>query len=139
MTGNPSETVIDLYRRHAVQWDAARRSSGWNDRVWIKAFANELAEGSRVLDLGCGGGEPVARLLVEHGMQVTGVDSSPAMVALARDRIPGQEWLVADMRRLALSRRFEVSSPGTAISILRTRHSERCSQCSMPTREVTPC
>ena len=34
----------------------------------------ELAHGSRVLDLGCGGGEPVASLLVEHGMHVTGVD-----------------------------------------------------------------
>jgi hypothetical protein len=43
MACNPSETVIDLYRRHAVQWDAARRSSVWNDRVWIKAFAHELA------------------------------------------------------------------------------------------------
>jgi cyclopropane fatty-acyl-phospholipid synthase-like methyltransferase len=107
MAGNPSEAVIDLYRRHAVQWDAARRSSPWNDRVWINAFANELAGGSRVLDLGCGGGEPVARLLVEHGMHVTGVDASPEMVALARDRMPGQEWLVADMRRLALDRRFD--------------------------------
>jgi cyclopropane fatty-acyl-phospholipid synthase-like methyltransferase len=79
----------------------------WNDRVWIKACAHELAGGSRVLDLGCGGGEPIARLLVEHGMQVIGVDSWPEMVALARDRIPGQEWLVADMRRLALGRWFE--------------------------------
>jgi len=52
MAGNPSETVIDLYRRHTVQWDAARRSSAWNDRIWIKAFANELAGGNRVLDLG---------------------------------------------------------------------------------------
>jgi hypothetical protein len=32
---NPlSETVIDLYRRHAAYWDAARRGSDWNDRVW---------------------------------------------------------------------------------------------------------
>ena len=107
MAGNPCETVIDLYRCHAVQWDAARRSSAWNDRVWINAFANELAGGSRVLDLGCGGGEPVARLLAEHGMHVTGVDASPEMVALARDRMPGQEWLVADMRGLALDRRFD--------------------------------
>jgi len=107
MAGNASETVIDLYRRHAAQWDAARRSSGWNDRVWIEAFADSLAHGSRVLDLGCGGGEPVARLLIERGMHVTGVDSSPEMIALARDRLPGQQWIIADMRRLALDRRFD--------------------------------
>jgi hypothetical protein len=29
------------------------------------------------------------------------------MIALARERLPEQEWIVADMRRLALDRRFE--------------------------------
>ena len=99
MAGKSSETVIDLYRRHAAQWDAARRSRAWNDRVRIDTFAKKLAHGSGVLDLGCGGGEPVARLLVEHGMHVTGVDASPEMIALARDRMPGQEWIAADMRQ----------------------------------------
>ena len=102
-----SETVIDLYRRHTEQWDADRRGSPWNDRVWHESFIRELVPGSRVLDLGCGGGEPVARFLVDHGMRVTGVDSSPAMIALAAERLPEQEWIVADMRRLALHRRFE--------------------------------
>jgi ubiquinone/menaquinone biosynthesis C-methylase UbiE len=106
MPASLSDTVIDLYRRHAVQWDAARRGGGWNDRLWIDAFANKLARGSRVLDLGCGGGEPIARHLVERGLHLTGVDASPEMIALARDRLPGQEWIVADMRRLALDRRF---------------------------------
>jgi hypothetical protein len=55
MADHPSESVIDLYRRHAVQWDAARRSRGWNDRIWIDAFAKRLTRGSRVLDLGCAG------------------------------------------------------------------------------------
>jgi hypothetical protein len=42
MAAKPSETAIDLYRRHAAQWDAARRSSAWNDRVWIDTFAKKL-------------------------------------------------------------------------------------------------
>jgi SAM-dependent methyltransferase len=107
MAGKASERVIDLYRRHAIQWDTARRRTGWNDRLWIDAFADELGRDSRVLDLGCGGGEPVARHLMERGIRVTGVDSSPEMIALARDRLPGQEWIVADMRSLALDRRFD--------------------------------
>ena len=91
MPDSLSETVIDLYRRHATQWDSARRSSEWNDRVWIEAFTGRLARGSRVLDLGCGGGEPVARFLVERGLRVTGIDSSPQLIALARHRMPEQE------------------------------------------------
>jgi cyclopropane fatty-acyl-phospholipid synthase-like methyltransferase len=107
VTASVSETVIDLYRRHATAWDAARRRSDWNDRVWIDAFAKELSGGGSVLDLGCAGGEPVARFLVNYGLHVTGVDSSPQMIALARSRMPEQEWIVADMRQLALNRRFD--------------------------------
>jgi cyclopropane fatty-acyl-phospholipid synthase-like methyltransferase len=107
MANSLSENVIDLYRRHAKQWDAARRAGDWNDRAWIDAFATELRGGRNVLDLGCGGGEPVARHLVERGLHVTGIDSSPQMIALAGDRMPEQEWIVADMRRLALGRRFD--------------------------------
>jgi len=39
-------------------------------------------------------------------MHVTGIDASPETIALARDRMPRQEWIVADMRHLALDRRF---------------------------------
>jgi cyclopropane fatty-acyl-phospholipid synthase-like methyltransferase len=106
MIASLSENVIDLYRRHAGQWDAARRHAGWNDRVWIEAFIKDAGSGT-VLDLGCGAGEPIARFLVEHGFYVTGIDSSPEMIALARSRMPDQEWIVTDMRRLALGRRFD--------------------------------
>ena len=106
MPGHLSETVIDLYRRHAAQWDANRKDRPWNDRVWHETSIRELAQGSHVLDLGCGGGEPAARFLVDHGMRVTGVDTSPALIALARERLPEQEWIVAEMRHLALDRRF---------------------------------
>ena len=60
-----------------------------------------------MLDLGCGGGSPIATNLAAHGMRVTGVDSSPNLIALCRERLPNQEWLVADMRRLGLTRSFD--------------------------------
>jgi SAM-dependent methyltransferase len=117
VTVSLSETVIDLYRRRAAEWDAARRRSSWNDRVWIDAFAKELPHGSTVLDLGCGGGYLVARFLVEQGLHVTGVDSSPEMIALARDRMPDQEWIPADMRRLALVDPISSSETSTDAAI----------------------
>jgi hypothetical protein len=51
-------------------------------------------------------GEPIARYIIDAGFPVVGIDSSPSMVAMCRERFPGSEWLVADMRKLALGRQF---------------------------------
>eukprot|EP01035_Chromulina_nebulosa_P013409 gene13409-17810_t len=42
-----------------------------------------------------------------QGFLVTGVDSSPTLISLARTRMSNQEWIVSDMRSLALGRRFD--------------------------------
>ncbi|MGE0096547.1 MAG: trans-aconitate 2-methyltransferase, partial [Alphaproteobacteria bacterium] len=51
--------------------------------------------------------EPIARYLIEAGYALTGVDSSASMIALCKELFPTQTWHVADMRSLALGRRFE--------------------------------
>jgi len=94
------------YERHAHAWDADRRAAGWTDRAWHERFISALPDGAAVLDLGCGGGSPVALNMVACGLRVCGVDASPAMVLLCRERMPGQEWRRADMRSLSLGRRF---------------------------------
>jgi cyclopropane fatty-acyl-phospholipid synthase-like methyltransferase len=66
-----------------------------------------LPPGESVLDLGCGSGFPVAAHLHVRGLKVTGVDSSPTMISLCRQRLPDQDWIVADMRNLSLDRRFD--------------------------------
>lgn len=103
----PGDRIIDHYERHAHAWDADRRAAAWNDKPWHDRFIAALAAGASVLDLGCGSGVPVARHMVVEGLHVTGVDSSPTLVSLCRERLPAQEWLVADMRSLALHRRFD--------------------------------
>ena len=65
------------------------------------------AVGARVLDLGCGSGHPIATYLAKQGCRITGVDGSPAMIALCRERLPDQTWRLADMRGLDLGERFD--------------------------------
>jgi SAM-dependent methyltransferase len=101
-----ADRIIGHYEKHARNWDADRRNSGWNDKVWHDRFIAALPNGGTVLDLGCGSGFPVALHLVECGLHVTGVDASPTLISLCRDRLPDQEWTVADMRPLALGRQF---------------------------------
>jgi SAM-dependent methyltransferase len=102
-----SDPIIAHYERHARAWDADRQTGNWTDRIWLERFIARLPIGARVLDLGCGSGRPVAEYLVRNGFQVTGVDSSPAMIALCREHLPDQRWIVGDMRRLALDDAFD--------------------------------
>lgn len=102
------ERIIGLYDETAWAWDEVRsRGLSPPEIPHIDAFADALAPGASVLDIGCGGGEPVAARLIARGLTVTGVDSSANLIALARSRFPAAEWQVADMRRLALGRRFD--------------------------------
>jgi 2-polyprenyl-3-methyl-5-hydroxy-6-metoxy-1,4-benzoquinol methylase len=90
--------IIDLYQRHAAAFDAARRNS-FPERTWLERFARMLSPNAEVLDLGCGGGEPIARFLVDNGYHVTGVDSSTTLINLARTRFARHTWIEADMMR----------------------------------------
>ncbi len=102
-----ADRIAGHYERHALAWDADRRRIGWDDRPWLDLFAGALPPGGTVLDLGCGGGDPVAAMLAGRGFRVTGVDASPTLAGLCRERMPAQEWIVADMRGLALDRVFD--------------------------------
>jgi SAM-dependent methyltransferase len=101
-----ADRIVGLYECHARAFDAARGRS-LMERPWLDKFLALVPRGGSVLDLGCGAGEPIARHLMAAGCAVTGVDASPTMIALCRERFPDGRWLVADMRGLALGRRFD--------------------------------
>ena len=82
-------------------------TAAWIDQLWHDRFIQLLPEGASVLDLGCGSSQPVARHLAEHGLQITGVDASPTLISLCHKRLPTHEWIVSDMRTLALGKRFD--------------------------------
>lgn len=101
-----SDRIIGLYEDNAAAWDRMR-GRDLHEALWLDRFLGHVPAGGSILDIGCGMGEPIARYFIERGYQVTGVDSSPSLVAMARKRFPGQEWHVADMRMLDLGRRFD--------------------------------
>lgn len=102
---SPADAIIDLYQRHAATYDGVRGRL-LMEGPWLARFRALLAPGATILDIGCGTGQPIARHFMEQGHAVTGVDSAPAMIALCRARFPEGDWQVADMRKLALGRRF---------------------------------
>ncbi|WP_334142770.1 class I SAM-dependent methyltransferase [Rhabdothermincola sp.] len=80
-----------------------------------------------VLDAGCGTGR-VAIELHRRGVEVVGADRDPSMLAVARERAPEIEWVLADLASLELSRAFDVvvlagnvplfTAPGTEASLV---------------------
>jgi SAM-dependent methyltransferase len=94
----------DIARTYdAVARDYAEKFAG---ELAGKPFDRELLDGfaarvsGPVLDVGCGPAGHISRYLADRGATVTGVDLSPASVALAAATHPDLEFEVADMRAL---------------------------------------
>ncbi|MEM6385569.1 MAG: class I SAM-dependent methyltransferase [Pseudomonadota bacterium] len=101
-----SDATRDIYDRQAEAFDA-ERSRAFFEARWLARFGDGLPRGGRVLDLGCGTGEPVAAWLINEGFQLTGIDFSSKMLEIARRRWPEVDWREGDMRDLALEDRFD--------------------------------
>jgi ubiquinone/menaquinone biosynthesis C-methylase UbiE len=70
------------------------------DRVMLDAFAELVGSGGGpVVEVGCGPGR-ITGYLRSLGLDVSGVDLSPAMIEVARRRCPGVEFSVGSMTAL---------------------------------------
>lgn len=101
-----ADNIIAHYERHAAAWDGDRGRSLF-EKAWLDRFLGLVSSGGALLDVGCGGGEPIARYLIERGHPVTGVDSSANLIDICKQRFPQADWAVADMRVLSLGRQFD--------------------------------
>lgn len=99
--------ILPAYEREARDWARTRNLDLWEEPALFAAVAGR-APGLRVLDLGCGSGEPIAAWFVARGDRVTGVDAAAAMIAEFEARVPGAKPVFADMRGLSLGRHFDV-------------------------------
>ena len=99
--------LVAVYARHAESFDRAR--IGCSMETPYLEMATQLAPApGKVLDIGCGSGEPIARYFGEHGYQVTGVDAVQQMLNIARTRFPTMTWRQQDMRRLDFAEHFQI-------------------------------
>ena len=105
----PSEAdlIIGLYQRHADEWMKYQDGRRIIEQHWLDRFQALLPSGGSILDMGCGPGFPIARNFIEHGFRLTGIDTSPQFLAVCDSKFPGQDWLLRDMRSLALDRQFD--------------------------------
>lgn len=88
------EKKLAVYERLA-DWRATRANlDGYYPREVLRLIQSLVMPGSSVLEIGCGLGDLLAGL--DAGRKV-GIDVSPRMIDLARERHPGLELSVADL------------------------------------------
>ncbi|CAM5246350.1 methyltransferase [Streptomyces spiroverticillatus] len=96
MTADAYDSVASLYAE--LSRDALDGAP--LDRAVIAAFA-EFVRGGAVAEVGCGPGAVTAHLR-DLGLDVFGVDLSPAMIALAREAYPDLRFEVGSMDALGV-------------------------------------
>lgn len=102
----------DLADRVRQGYDAlsyAYRGQGRDDSDercgWLARLMPQLPAGAPVLDLGCGCGEPVTRMLAEGGFAVTGIDISQVQIDRARQWVPAATFMRSDATALTFAPR----------------------------------
>jgi len=94
------EAGYDAIAARYAEW-ARDEVTGSPNLDWLDRLLALLPERAYVLELGCGNGEPAARLLAERH-RYTGVDISGEQLRLARELVPHASFLHADYTTLEL-------------------------------------
>jgi SAM-dependent methyltransferase len=102
MTDDPKSTVATGYDLIAECYLERYGRSLVRDQ-WLGKLITLLPTKSRVLDLGCGSGVPVARELARRGHDVVGIDGSARQVSFARLNVSNAHFIHADMTRVEIA------------------------------------
>lgn len=103
------EYLRDFYRKglmlhgdrpEALRWNAAFQEKRYTE---IMGIAPQL-EGKRVLDYGCGKADLLGHIKSQGiGVRYTGIDITPELISLARQKYPGTDLRVLDIEETPLS------------------------------------
>lgn len=107
MTERNKNKVYQVYDEIIDWFDSHRNKELTMERFYLNLIQKHIPSEGKILDVGCGTGEPIARFLLEKSYKLTGVDASKKMIELCMKRFPDGKWLLADMRTLDLQEQFD--------------------------------
>lgn len=111
---HPIPYDTDLAFVHDVGFDAFAKNSAPGI---LNLFGKSGFTSGRIVDLGCGSGI-WARELVNSGFELVGVDISPAMIEIARRRVPEAEFHVKSFLQFRLPACRAVTALGEVFNYL---------------------
>src|SRR4028118_940361 len=92
-----SKIVEDGYNQIADIYHSLRLAKKDLSYQYFDNLYHLFPESGKVLDLGCGGGQPLTAYFADKGFDVTGVDISQKMIEIAKSQIPQGRFFVSDM------------------------------------------
>ncbi len=101
------EKALNPYDLIATQWRNSRRDLLPREVLYLNELVSKLSDSAHILDVGCGTGIPIARFILNRGFRLTGLDSSPSMLAIASTEVPEARLLHGDMVAFDLDERFD--------------------------------
>ena len=97
------------------------KKSQENEIIQLKELFEKILPKSKILDVGCGTGKPVAKFLSQKGYQVTGIDISKELIKQARKNTPKAEFKIMSMYEL----KFPARTFDAIISFFAILHLEK--------------
>jgi len=82
-----STDSVAAYEKHSQTFLQCRDTSKVGVQV-TNRWAHSLEHGSEVIEIACGGGVPVTQVLVDAGLKVWAIDSSPTLITVFKNRFP---------------------------------------------------
>jgi SAM-dependent methyltransferase len=99
-----------MFTKSAAFYDAIYAARGKDyaaEAAWLRgAYRNVAARSGRLLDVACGTGRHLSQLRNEFAVE--GLDAEPAMIAIARERLPDVPLHVARMQEFSVDGRFAI-------------------------------
>ena len=114
----------NAYDNIAEQWHSNFRGQAYIDRVL--SYLDKILEGlppkAKVLDVGCGTGNPIAKHIVARGFRVVGIDQSREMLKIAKTIIPEAEFIHGDMVKIQFAEKFSAVVAWDSVFHVERRH-----------------
>lgn len=113
----------DLANIHADAFEALAAAASET----LLRFVPDGASSKRVLDLGCGAG-PLSQRLGARGFSTWGLDLSPALIALARKRMPQAEFHCGSVLEAEFPQAVAVAAVGEVFNYATARQADGLSR-----------
>lgn len=99
--------AYEAYEKIADWFDLVRMRDLSYEKPHLEMVTTNIQANGKVLDIGCGMGEPITKYFADAGFEVVGIDGCASMIEKARMHVPNAKFYVLDMRRLAFNEKFD--------------------------------